>query len=185
MPTWVALLRAVNLGARNKVSMPELRTALAGAGFTEVRTYVQSGNVVLDSDLPSPAEVGAAVREVVAAVSGVDTPVVVRRGSELAAVLAWNPFPDAAAGRPHLVQVVHLTAEPDPAAAAAVLAADVDPDAVAIRGLEMVVAYAETTRNSRTATALRKLGVDGTARNWRTLTALVELTRDRTPGAGG
>ena len=51
------------------------------------------------------------------------------------------------------------------------------PDAVAVRGMEMVVAHAETSRNSRTATALKKIGVDGTARNWRTLTALVELTR--------
>ena len=179
MPTWVALLRAVNLGARNKVPMPALRTALAGAGFGDVRTYVQSGNVVLDSDRGSADAVGAAVRAVVAEVSAVDTPVVVRRGGELAEVLAWNPFPAAAADRPALVQVVHLTAEPDPAAVEAMLAVDVAPDAVAVRGREAVIAYAESSRNSRTDAALRRLKVDGTARNWRTLTALVELTRDR------
>ena len=178
MPTWVALLRAVNLGARNKVSMPALRTALAEAGFTDVRTYVQSGNVVLGSDLTEPADVGLAVRTVVAEVSGVDTPVVVRRGEELAEVLAWNPFPEAAAERPHLVQVVHLAAEPEPAAVEAVLAEDVAPDAVAVRGREMVIAYDVTSRNSRTERATRKIGVDGTARNWRTLTALVGLTRE-------
>jgi uncharacterized protein (DUF1697 family) len=177
VPTWVALLRAVNLGARNKVSMPALRTALTEAGFTDVRTYVQSGNIVLDSALRSPAKVGQAVRDVVLACSGVDTPVVVRRGRELAEVLAWNPFPAAAAERPKLVQVVHLAATPAPAAVAAVLAADVGPDEVAVRGREMVVAYHETTRNNRTDQVLRTIGVDGTARNWRTLTALVEMTR--------
>lgn len=178
MPTWVALLRAINLGSRNKVSMPALRTALTEAGFTDVRTYVQSGNVVLGCELTDAAGVGSAVRKVVAEVSGVDTPVVVRRGAELAEVLAWNPFPEAAAAQPHLVQVVHLTGLPDPAAVEAVLATDVAPDAVAYRGLEVVIAYAAGSRNSRTGSALRKLKVDGTARNWRTLTALVELTRD-------
>lgn len=178
MPTWVALLRAVNLGSVNKVSMPQLRAALAEAGFTEARTYVQSGNIVLDSGLRSAEKVGAAVREVVAAGFGVDTPVVVRRGAELAEVLAWNPFPAAAAERPQLVHVVHLTAEPAPAAAAALLEADLGPDEVAVRGREVVLAHAESARNNRTGTALKKLGVDGTARNWRTLTALVELTRD-------
>ena len=173
----MALLRAVNLGKVNKVSMPVLREALAEAGFADVRTYVQSGNVVVGSDLKSAEEVGTAVRKVVAERFDVDTPVVVRTGAELAAVLAWNPFPEAAAERPQLTYVVHLAGKPAPAAVDAVLAADIAPDAVAVRGREMVVAYAETSRGSRTATALKKIGVDGTARNWRTLTALVELAR--------
>lgn len=177
MPTWVALLRAVNLGNVNKVSMPVLREALAEAGFTEVRTYVQSGNVVLDSPLRSPAKVGAAVGRVVHERFGVDTPVVMRTGKQLRAVLDWNPFPEAAADRPQLTYVVHLSGTPAPAAVEKVLAADTAPDAVAVRGQEMVIAYAKTSRESRTATALKKIGVDGTARNWRTLTALVELTR--------
>ena len=177
MPTWVALLRAVNLGSHHKVSMPVLREALAGAGFTNVRTYVQSGNVVLDSPLRSPAKVGAEIGRVVQERFGVDTPVVMRTGAQLRAVLDWNPFPDAAAERPQLTNVVHLAAAPAPAAVEAVLTADVAPDAVAVRGLEMVVAHAVTSQNRRTAAALKKIGVDGTTRNWRTLTALVELTR--------
>lgn len=177
MPTWVALLRAVNLGSRNKVSMPRLRELLTGAGFTDVRTYVNSGNVVLGSRLRSPEKVGAAVRAVVAEHFAVDTPVVVRTGAQLAEVLAWNPFPDAAAERPELTMVVHLTAEPDPAAVQAALAVDVAPHALAVRGLEAVVAYADGTQDRRTEAAMKKLGVDGTARNWRTLTALVDLTR--------
>lgn len=176
MPTWVALLRAVNLGSHNKVSMPVLRERLAEAGFERVRTYVNSGNVVVDSRLRSPAKVSAAVRGVVAEHFGVDTPVVVRTGAQLAEVLAWNPFGEAAAERPKLVTVVHLTAEPDPARIADALAVDVGPDQVAVRGLEAVIAYAESSQGGRVDSALRKLRVDGTARNWRTLTALVDLT---------
>lgn len=182
--TWVALLRGINVGGHRKVSMPSLRSALEAAGFDAVRTYVNSGNVVLRSSHRSPAQVATAVRAVVEEVSGLDdVPVVVRTGAELADVLAWNPFPDAAAERPHLVQVVHLVAAPDPRRVEEVLAADVAPDAVAVRGAEVVVAYATSSQRSPVDKPLRRLGVDGTARNWRTLTALVGLAREAEPGS--
>ncbi len=177
MPTWVALLRAVNLGGRNRVSMPVLREGLAAAGFTAVRTYVNSGNVVAGSALTDPAAVAAAVRRVVAERFDLDVPVVVRTGEQLDALVAWNPFPDAAAERPNLVQVVHLVAEPDPDRLAAVLAADVAPDRIAARGTEVVIAYADRTTGTAAERAMRRLGTEGTARNWRTLRALADLAR--------
>lgn len=178
MPVWVSLLRAVNLGARNKVPMPVLRERLVEAGFAEVRTYVQSGNVVTRSAHRSPARVGRIVQDVVATHFGVQTPVVVRSPAQLADVLTWNPFPAAAAAEPKLVQVLHLTGEPDPDATAALLAADLGTDEVAARGLELVVRYGGGVHGSRADAAIRsaKLGVEGTARNWRTLAALVDLT---------
>lgn len=177
MPTWVALLRAVNLGARNRVPMPALREALTGAGFTDVRSYVASGNVVLGSPLRSAAKVGTAVRDVIAERFGVDTPVLVRTGPQLAAVLDWNPFPDAAADHPHLVAVLHLAGQPSAAAVQALLAGDFAPVRVAHRGAEVVVDWHERSGIPKVDRALRKLGVVATARNWRTLTALVEMTR--------
>ena len=178
MRTWVALLRAVNLGAHNKVAMPALREALAGAGFADVRTYVQSGNVVLRSDHTAADDVAVAVRKVIADRFAVDTPVVVRTAGQLKRVLDWNPFPAAAESRPQLVNVVHLVDKPSRAAVRELLAADVAPDRIAVRGLEVVIAYAQTSQSRPTAAALRRVGVDGTARNWRTLTALVELATD-------
>ncbi len=177
MPTWVALLRAVNLGSHNKVSMPRLRTVLTEAGFADVRTYVNSGNVVLGSPLRSPAKVGTAVHDVILEHFGVDTPIIMRTGSQLAAVLAWNPFPEAAAERPNLVAVLHLSAEPDPDAVVTLLAADHGPVRVAHRGEEIVVDWHDRTGRPSVERAVARLGVQATARNWRTLTALVELTR--------
>ncbi|MDF2968334.1 MAG: hypothetical protein K0Q93_2112 [Nocardioidaceae bacterium] len=179
MAVWVCLLRAVNLGARNKVSMAVLRDVLEQGGFDEVRTYVQSGNVVARSSHRSRERVAALVRMTVAEHFGVDTPVVVRTPPELREVLAWNPFPDAAAQRPQLVQVCHLLATPEPAAVEAVCAADV-PEQIAVRGEEVVVDYGQGIQGSKVSPAwlARRLGVEGTARNWRTLTALVEMTRD-------
>jgi uncharacterized protein (DUF1697 family) len=177
VPIWVALLRAVNLGSHNKVPMPALRTVLTEAGFSDVKTYVNSGNVVLGSTLRSPAKVGQAVHDLIAEHFGVDTPVIMRTGAQLTAVYDWNPFPDAAADHPHLVAVLHLSGEPEAAAAKTFLAGEYAPVRVAHRGEEVVIDWHDRTGRPKVDTALKKLGVHATARNWRTLTALVELTR--------
>jgi uncharacterized protein (DUF1697 family) len=178
MPTWVALLRAVNLGARNKVPMPKLREALAAEGFTNVKTYVNSGNVVLDSTMRSPAKVGTAVHDVICAHFDVDTPVMMRTGAQLATVLEWNPFPAAAEEHPNLVAVLHLSGEPEAAAVEKFLAGDYAPVRVAHRGEEVVIDWHDRTGRPKVDTALKKLNVHATARNWRTLTALVGMTRE-------
>lgn len=180
MPTWVSLLRGVNLGARNKVNMPALRKALEADGFEDVRTYVQSGNVVARSAHRSPAAVGDAVAAVVREEFGLNVPVVVRSPAELRAVLDWNPFPEDAAARPTGVQVVHLSAVPAAERVDAVVTEDWSPDGIAARGREVVVRYDETMHRSRLqhAAILKRLGVDGTARNWRTLQALVEMSEE-------
>ena len=177
MPTWVALLRAVNLGARNKVSMPTLRAVLTDAGFTDVKTYVNSGNVVLGSTLRSPAKVGQQVHDLIARHFDVDTPVMMRTGAQLAAVLDWNPFPEAARERPKFVAVLHLSGEPEAQQVETFLNGDYGPVQVAHRGEEVVIDWVHATGRPKVDTALKKLGVHATARNWRTLTALVEMTR--------
>lgn len=181
MPVWVSLLRGINLGARNKVNMPRLRDALTAAAFTDVRTYVQSGNVVAGCAHTDPAAVAEAVRAVLAREFDVDVPVVVRTPDELRAIADWCPFPADAARRPTFVHVLHLTALPDPERVAA-LCAEAEawaPDELAVRGPEVVLRYAaDTMRNSKLQypKVLTRLNVDGTGRNWRTLTALVDLS---------
>ncbi|GAA0912100.1 DUF1697 domain-containing protein [Virgisporangium aurantiacum] len=177
MPEWVLLPRAINLGARNKVAMPQLRQALTVAGFDDVRTYVQSGNVVARSRHRSASRAAQAVEAVIHAEFGVTTSVVVRTPQQIRDVLAWNPFPSEAAARPTGVQVIHLDAPPDPAGVAPLLESDWSPDALAVRGLEVCVCYAAASRASRLqhAPLLKRLGVGGTARNWRTLIAIEAL----------
>jgi uncharacterized protein (DUF1697 family) len=157
--------------------MPKLRSALEAEGFTAVRTYVNSGNVVLDSTLRSPAKVGQRVHDVILDHFGVDTPVMTRTGAQLAAVLAWNPFPDAAAERPRLVAVLHLSGEPEAERVESFLAGDYAPIRVAHCGEEVVIDWYDQYGRPAVDRALRQLQVDATARNWRTLTALVEMTR--------
>lgn len=177
MPQWVLLPRALNLGSRNKVNMPRLRELLADAGFADVRTYVQSGNIVARTRHRTPAAVARAAEAVIADGFGVTTSVIVRTPKQVRSLIDWCPFPDDAAQRPSTVLVIHLSAPPDPDAAAAAAAADWTPDRLAIRGLEAVISYGVATQTSRLqhAPLLKRLGVNGTARNWRTLLAIEGL----------
>ena len=177
MPEWVCLLRAVNLGARNKVNMPALRTALTETGMGKVRTYVQSGNVVLESDLTEADQVALAVRKTVEGCSGVDTPVIVRTPDEMREVVAWGPFAEHAARDPRAVNVVHLDTHPAEAGVATALSTDWGSDQLLVRGREVAICYQASMHQSRLqySRLVRLLGTDGTARNWRTELAIVDL----------
>ena len=178
MATWVCLLRAVNVGGRNKVPMAQLREVLAAEGFSEVRTYVQSGNVVLTSSLRSRDKVSTAVREAIAREFSVDTPVVVRTPDELRAIVEWNPFPDVADAAPQRVHIVHLTDTPSVDAVDALFSADWEPDQIALKATELAICYSESMHTSKLqyAGVLKRLGVDGTARNWRTVQTLADMS---------
>lgn len=95
MPTHIALLRGINVGGRNRVTMAELRDLLTGLGHADVSTYIQSGNVVFT---PAPdASATALAEEMSAAIAselGVTAPVVVLTREELAGVVKANPFPE-------------------------------------------------------------------------------------------
>jgi len=177
MPTWVSLLRAVNVAGHNKLPMAALRTGLTEAGFAQVRTYLQSGNVVAESGHRSAATAARAVHDAIVKEFGLDLTVVARSPAELRAVLDWNPFPDMAASHPTRVFVSHLVSVPQPDRVAATLEFDVAPDRIAVRGPEVAISYATSLHESRIQGdwLARRLGVAGTARNWRTLSALVEL----------
>jgi uncharacterized protein (DUF1697 family) len=94
MSTYVALLRAVNVGGTGKLAMSQLKSICIDAGFERVETYIASGNVVFDSKA-KPAAVKAALEARLAAALGKPVGVVVRTAAEIAAVLAANPFAKA------------------------------------------------------------------------------------------
>ena len=177
MTTWIALLRAVNLGARNKVPMPRLREVLAAEGFGDVRTYLQSGNIVAESRQRSAAAVEKRIGAVIEREFGLTVPVVARTPAELAAVIEANPFPEAAQRRPKLLHVVFLAGDPDRDGVAALHADERIRDRCRVEGRHLYVDYADGVHGSRLTLdyIARRLGVDGTARNWRTVLALADL----------
>src|SRR2546430_8099484 len=91
MPRHIVMLRGINIGSANRVSMPALRAALEKAGFTDVATYVQSGNIVLTSRA-SGDRVAATVARIIAQEFKLDIAVVARSRDELAAVVRRDPL---------------------------------------------------------------------------------------------
>lgn len=178
MARQVALLRGINLGPHKRVPMADLRAALERAGYGDVRTYLQSGNVVLSTDL-SGDPLARAIEELVREELGVDAAVVVRSGDELADVVRRDPFGELASD-PRLYQVSFLSGEPDGGAVQALEAAAEHPERLVVSGREIFAWHPGGIARSPLAEALGKarLGVTATARNWRTVTQLLALAAD-------
>jgi uncharacterized protein (DUF1697 family) len=176
---YVALLRAVNVGGRNSVSMPKLREALVDRGLEDVTTVLQSGNVVFTSS-KSEAAVTKLVRETLADAFGLEGAVIVRSAAEMASVANTNPFVKRGEERdPKTLHVAFLERSSAKAATAKLDPDRSPPDAFAVRGREVYLSYpGGSGRTKLTLSYLeRVLGVEGTARNWRTVQRLAELLK--------
>jgi uncharacterized protein (DUF1697 family) len=155
--------------------MPALRELLASAGFEGVRTYLQSGNVVLTSDL-SPADLGRECERQIADRFELDIEVVVRTRDELVEVVGRNPLGEVASN-PKRYQVSFLSAEPDPDVVRDLAALAVPPEQFVAIGREIYAWHPDGVARSKLWARLagRGLGVTATARNWTTVTKLLEL----------
>jgi uncharacterized protein (DUF1697 family) len=171
----IVLLRGVNIGARNRVAMPKLRDTLQAAGFADVATYLQSGNVVLTSNA-SPARLAAETERLIAAAFDLDIDVVVRTRDELADVVRRNPLAHVAVD-PKRYQVSFLAEEPDPEVLEALAEFAAEQEQFVAIGRELYAWHPDGVGRSRLWARLAgpALGVTATARNWTTVTSLLAL----------
>jgi uncharacterized protein (DUF1697 family) len=176
MARYIALLRGINVGGHKKVPMADLRAALADAGFEDVKTYVQSGNVALTAKERSPAKVGRKVEQAIEDAFGFDVAVVVRSREEIAALVEDDPLGDVATNPTYRV-VVFLAEKLDPKRVADVDPAAFAPEAFALRDYEIVMWAPAGQRDSKLVKTLseKRTGVVGTARNWKTVLKLLDL----------
>jgi len=170
MTTYVALLRAVNVGGTGKLTMRRLRSICGEAGFARVETYIASGNVVFDSNAKA-ASVKAALEARLAAELGKPAGVVLRSASEMAAVAAANPFPH---GEARHTYAFFLDAAPPRDALDAVKG---QSDEQLARGKrEIFVHYPSGMGRSKLRIAAARAG---TARNMNTVAKLAEMAARR------
>jgi uncharacterized protein (DUF1697 family) len=168
---WVALLRGINIGARNRVPMAGLRTLFEELGLGDVRTVIASGNVLFTGAKPD----GEALERAIGERFGVRAPVVLRTFDEIRAVAAGHPFGDDGSKS----YVTFLAAKPKPAAVRALAAAEIAPHEAVVAGRDVYLRLPNGITGAHLPGQLleRLLGVPGTARNWRTVTKLAELSR--------
>ena len=185
MPTHIALLRGINVGGRNRVAMADLREVVLGLGYTDVATYIQSGNVVFTSEEADTAMIAAALEGAIAEHLGVRPKVVVLTHAELARVVADNPFPEEP--NPRWVHAIFRNGPlgPDELAAVAAVqqrARDQASDNEArVVGNTLFLHTPGGLGRSELADRLLRLGGSqtaepaGTARNWATVNKLLAL----------
>ncbi len=170
----VALLRGINVGGKNLLPMKALAEIFAAAGCTEVKTYIQSGNVVFRCG--TKKDVAKAVRAAIAAQFGIEVPVVVRSASEIKRVIAANPFVRTGIDAAWL-HVMFLEREPSAAQVAGLDAARSLPDEFVVIGNEVYLHLPHGAAKTKLTNAYfdSKLKTVGTQRNWRTVTTLAEM----------
>ncbi|MCE9602623.1 MAG: DUF1697 domain-containing protein [Gemmatimonadetes bacterium] len=170
MTTYIALLRAVNVGGTGKLPMADLRALCTKAGFTGVRTYIASGNVVFSSGL-SASKARVTLEAALAKRLDKGTQVIIRTADELEAIIAANPFPEA---EPNRLIVVFLSREES----ATVLDGWKIPgrERLALVGRELFIHYPDGMGQSKLKVPFAD---QGTGRNMNSVRALLEMARAR------
>ena len=175
MARLIVLLRGINIGPRNRISMPELREALEDAGYDDVRTYLQSGNVVLTSRAAA-AKVARDCERLIEDRFRLEIAVVTRTRNELAKVVERNPL-ERVAKDPKRYQVSFLEAKPATKVVRELEDVAAGQEKVVAVGREIYAWHPAGVARSKLWARLagKGLGVTATARNWTTVTKLLEL----------
>lgn len=178
--THVALLRGINVGGKNRLAMGALVELFRALGCDEVRTYIQSGNVVFRA---TPERAASLADELIRGIErehGLTVPVVLRTARELAGVLRANPFLDARGATPEeFLHVAFLAEAPGARALATLDPRRSPPDRFVVRGREIYFSCPNGMARTKLTNAYfdARLATTSTLRNWRTVRQLVELAR--------
>jgi uncharacterized protein (DUF1697 family) len=172
----ILLLRGINIGPNNRISMPDLRDWLGEAGHGPARTYLQSGNVVVRSDA-DPDELARRTEQLISERAGLSVPVVVRTRDELAGVIARDPLRGEERVE-KLYQVTFFSQSPPEDVSARIAALAADGERFEALGREWYAYHPSGVARSKLATGIsaRNLGFTATARNWTTVTSLLALS---------
>ena len=177
MPTYVAFLRAVNLGAKRKVPMTDLRAALTGAGYQDVETHIQTGNVKVRTGTRSTAKVEAALEELLARRFGFEIPTIVFTPAELRGIAeaaqAFTPRPGVI-GEKRYVNLFKQGESPSGEDAAAMAAWAEPGEACAVVGRAVHVWVDGSMSDAKVFNAFKRPLAPGTNRNTTVLAACVE-----------
>lgn len=174
MAEFAAFLRAINLGSHKPVAMAALRGFFEGLGFEDVRTFLQTGNVVFRGPAKKTGAIERLLEEQAKKDLGLDTDFFVRTSEELDEIVAANPFPREAESDPRRLVVMFLKNAPAKGAPGRLREAIKGRESVEVAGPQAYVYYADGIGRSRLTNSLLegRLAARSTGRNWRTVLKL-------------
>jgi uncharacterized protein (DUF1697 family) len=177
MAVLVSMLRGVNVGGHNKISMAELRVLYEFIGLQDPQTFVQSGNVVFRTKERNLSALARRIEDAIEQRFGFRCDVIVRTPAELRDVIARNPFGKRRNINPGKLQVTFLATDPSADARDQVRKMKTNPEELHIDGREVFIYFPDGMGRSRLSwpTIGRKLGTTGTGRNLNSVTKLLEM----------
>jgi uncharacterized protein (DUF1697 family) len=183
--SYIALLRGINVGGKNKVPMQTLRELITGISGSAVRTHLQSGNAVFTHEQQDPPRLAADLELAIAAELGLTISVLVRSGADLRRVVDGNPFPMEGINGSRFL-VVFLSGPVPLDRLAAIDPATYAPDEFKPGVTEIYAHFPDSIRDSKLAALFtdRRLGLTASARNWNTVTKLLALSEEGEGRAG-
>ena len=180
MPSYVAMLRGINVSGAKPVKMEQLRAMFEALGFTQVRSYVQSGNVVFEAKERAAAPLGGKIGARIRRDFGYDVPVMVLGADALARVVDANPFVGGEGIDPAKLHVTFLAAAPPAAGLQKMSAVASGRDEFRRLGTSIYLVCPDGYGNSKLTNNVfeRALGVGATTRNWKTVTTLAAMAAE-------
>ena len=177
MPVVISMLRGVNVGGHNMIKMDALRALYESLKLRHPQTYVQSGNVVFQTEAADLAKLAKKIEDAIERQFAFRPPVILRTAPELRDVIARNPFEKRSGINPAKLLVAFLAADPAPEARDKLLAIECAPDELHFSGRELYIYFPDGQGRA----ALKWAHVDKalkllyTGRNWNTVTKLLEM----------
>jgi uncharacterized protein (DUF1697 family) len=182
---YVALLRGVNIGAKNRVNMADIKQMCESLGLSRVETYIQSGNVIFESEETEDV-LRNSIEKAIKETFGFNAAVILRTAGELERIVRAYPFSEEETAEAESANTegesryVSLLARPLPQEAAARLDAYVsERDRYRAIGRDIYLLFSHSIRNSKLAACIDRLNIRSTVRNWRTLKKLCEIAQAR------
>jgi uncharacterized protein (DUF1697 family) len=176
--SYIALLRGINVGTAKRVAMADLRALVEKLGYSDVRTLLNSGNMIFTGPVAAAEDAAARIEAALARRLGVSTRVTVLTAGELAAAAGANPLGDAATNPSRLLVAV-LSSHADRSLLKPLLKQEWAPEALAVGARVAYLWCPDGIIESRVAKAVgRALGEAVTMRNWATVTRLLALSAD-------
>jgi uncharacterized protein (DUF1697 family) len=177
MPVYIAMLRGINIGANKRMQMERLRASCEGLGFKEVKTFIQSGNVVFEAARLAPEALSRKIEGQIRHDFGFSADVIIRGREELARIIEKNPLLKERGVEPAKLHVVFLSEVPAPDAIKKLERLTLAPDRTCASGEQIYFYFPNgVSRSSLWKHPLdRVLGVTATMRNWNTVNALYDM----------
>ncbi|MEZ5009308.1 MAG: DUF1697 domain-containing protein [Chitinophagales bacterium] len=174
---YISILRGINVGGKRKILMEDLRAMYKALGFSDVITYIQSGNVIFNTSTTNLKELEEKIKDSIAKKFGFDVPVIIRSIEEMQQVVSENPFSNEADFEPKKLYVTFLSEPIDRVYENNILPQEYLPDRFKIMGQHIYVYYAEKISSSKLIQSLfeKQYKVTATTRNWNSVNKLVEL----------